>query len=140
MFTPTIEKIIQPNTTKMNVHIIWTVSRNVGNFLPLATTSVNLRFLPSSNKGKNKSMKTFEYTIKDELGIHARPAGMLVKEAKNFASECTITKDGKTKKLTQLMMLMSLGVKQGDTVTVAANGEDEDAAIETLKAFFEANL
>lgn len=82
-------------------------------------------------------MKTFEYTIKDELGIHARPAGMLVKEAKNFASECTITKDGKTKKLTQLM---SLGVKQGDTVTVAANGEDEDAAIETLKAFFEANL
>ena len=82
-------------------------------------------------------MKTFEYTIKDELGIHARPAGMLVKEAKNFASECTITKDGKTKKLTQLMMLMSLGVKQGDTVTVAANGEDEDAAIETLKAFFD---
>ena len=82
-------------------------------------------------------MKSFEYTIKDELGIHARPAGMLVK---NFASECTITKDGKTKKLTQLMMLMSLGVKQGDTVTVAANGEDEDAAIETLKAFFEANL
>ncbi len=68
------------------------------------------------------------------------PAGMLVKEAKKFASECTITKDGKTKKLTQLMMLMSLGVKQGDTVTVAANGEDEDAAIETLKAFFEANL
>ena len=65
---------------------------------------------------------------------------VLVKEAKNFASECTITKDGKTKKLTQLMMLMSLGVKQGDTVTVAANGEDEDAAIETLKAFFEANL
>ena len=44
-------------------------------------------------------MKSFEYTIKDELGIHARPAGMLVKEAKNFASECTITKDGKTKKL-----------------------------------------
>lgn len=42
-------------------------------------------------------MKSFEYTIKDELGIHARPAGMLVKEAKNFASECTITKDGKRK-------------------------------------------
>ena len=40
-------------------------------------------------------MKSFEYTIKDELGIHARPAGMLVKEAKNFASECTITKAGR---------------------------------------------
>ena len=77
-------------------------------------------------------MKTFEYTIKDELGIHARPAGLLVKEAKKFESECTITKDGKTKKLTQLMMLMSLGVKQGDTVTVSAEGADEDAAVASL--------
>ena len=85
-------------------------------------------------------MKTFEYTFKDELGIHARPAGLLVKEAKKYESECTITKDGKTKKLTQLMMLMSLGVKQGETVTVTAEGADEDAAIAGLKEFFEANL
>ena len=85
-------------------------------------------------------MKTFEYTIKDELGIHARPAGLLVKEAKKYESECTITKDGKTKKLTQLMMLMSLGVKQGETVTVTAEGADEDTAIEGLKEFFETNL
>ena len=85
-------------------------------------------------------MKTFEYTIKDELGIHARPAGLLVKEAKKYESECKITKDGKTKKLTQLMMLMSLGVKQGETVTVTAEGADEDAAIAGLKEFFEANL
>ena len=83
-------------------------------------------------------MKTFEYTIKDELGIHARPAGLLVKEAKKFESECTITKDGKTKKLTQLMM--SLGVKQGDTVTVSVDGADEDAAVAALKEFFENNL
>ena len=83
-------------------------------------------------------MKTFEYTIKDELGIHARPAGLLVKEAKKFESECTITKDGKTKKLTQ--MLMSLGVKQGDTVTVTAEGADEEAAAAALKEFFENNL
>lgn len=85
-------------------------------------------------------MKSFEYTINDELGIHARPAGLLAKEAKKFESECTITKDGKTKKLSQLMMLMSLGVKQGDTVTVAADGADEDTAIAELKAFFKANL
>ena len=85
-------------------------------------------------------MKTFEYTIKDELGIHARPAGLLVQEAKKFESECTITKDGKTKKLTQLMMLMSLGVKQGDIVTVTAEGADEEAAAAALKEFFENNL
>ena len=78
-------------------------------------------------------MKTFEYTIKDELGIHARPAGMLVKEAKNFASECTITKDGKTKKLTQLMMLMKHSEKQGDTIKITANEEEENEENETMK-------
>lgn len=85
-------------------------------------------------------MKQFDYTITDPLGIHARPAGLLAKEAKKFASACTITKNGQTKKLTQLMMIMSLGVKQGETITIAAEGEDEDATIEALKAFFEGNL
>ena len=82
-------------------------------------------------------MKQFNYTINDPLGIHARPAGLLAKEAKKFASVCTITKGEQTKKLTQLMMLM--GIKQGDAVTIQAEGADEDAAIEALKAFFEAN-
>lgn len=85
-------------------------------------------------------MKQFEYTINDPLGIHARPAGMLSKEAKQFASTCTVAKNGTTVKATQLMKLMSLGVKQGDVVTVAADGADEDSAIAALKAFFEANL
>ena len=85
-------------------------------------------------------MKQFEYTITDPLGIHARPAGLLAKQAKQFTSTCTITKGDVTKKLTQLMMLMSMGVKQGDVVTIQADGADEDAAIAALKAFFEANL
>lgn len=85
-------------------------------------------------------MKQFDYTITDPLGIHARPAGLLAKEAKKFSSACTITKNGQTRKLTQLMMIMSLGVKQGETITIAAEGEDEDAAIEALTAFFEGNL
>lgn len=86
-------------------------------------------------------MKQFEYTIHDPLGIHARPAGMLVKEAKAFADTVvTITKNGTTVKATQLMKLMSLGVKNGDVVTVTADGANEDAAIAVLKAFFEANL
>lgn len=85
-------------------------------------------------------MKQFTYTINDPLGIHARPAGLLAKEAKKFTSVCTITKDGQTKKLTQLMMLMSMGIKNGDTVTVTAEGEDEEAAITALKSFFESNL
>lgn len=86
-------------------------------------------------------MKQFEYTINDPLGIHARPAGMLVKEAKAFTDTVvTITKNGNTVKAGQLMKLMSLGVKQGDVVTVAAEGANEDAAITALTAFFNNNL
>lgn len=85
-------------------------------------------------------MKQFNYTITDPLGIHARPAGLLAKEAKKFSAACMITKDGQTKKLTQLMMIMSLGVKQGDIVTITAEGADEDAAIEALEVFFKSNL
>lgn len=85
-------------------------------------------------------MKQFNYTITDPLGVHARPAGMLTKEAKKYSSVCTITKNGKSSKLTQLMMLMGMLIKQGDTVTVTAEGPDEDAAITGLKEIFEANL
>ena len=85
-------------------------------------------------------MKAFTYTIKDELGIHARPAGMLAKTAKALDSEVTITKGDKTVGASKLMALMGLGVKCGDTITITANGGDEDAAIESMKAFLEANL
>lgn len=85
-------------------------------------------------------MKTFNYTIKDEVGIHARPAGMLAKEAKSFKSEILVEKGGKSVNATKLMMLMGLGVKCGDTVTVTVSGEDEDAAAAAMEAFFAANL
>ena len=61
-------------------------------------------------------MKTFKYVIKDELGIHARPAGLLAKEAKQYESKITIAKGDKTASASQLMKLMSLGVKQGDEI------------------------
>ena len=85
-------------------------------------------------------MKSFSYTITDEVGIHARPAGILVKECKKYASKISVVKDGKAAVASKLMALMGLGVKCGDTVEVQIEGEDEDAAYEGIKAFFEANL
>ena len=85
-------------------------------------------------------MKTFEYTIKDELGIHARPAGMLAKTAKALNSEISITKGEKTVGAVKLMALMGLGVKCGDTITVTINGGDEDASEKAMKQFLESNL
>ncbi|MBE6862424.1 MAG: HPr family phosphocarrier protein [Ruminococcus sp.] len=85
-------------------------------------------------------MKTFEYTIRDELGIHARPAGMLAKTAKALDSEITIAKDGKTVGATKLMALMGLRVKCGDTITVTVSGGNEEASEKSMKDFLEANL
>ena len=61
-------------------------------------------------------MKTVEYTITDELGIHARPAGMLVKEAAQFKSSIKIAGPKKEVDAKRIMGVMSMGVKQGDTV------------------------
>lgn len=86
-------------------------------------------------------MKQFEHTIQDPLGIHARPAGQIAKLAKAYADvTITISKNGMAAKASQLMKLMSLSVKQGDVVTVTAEGASEDAAITELKNFFRTNL
>lgn len=85
-------------------------------------------------------MKKFEYVIKDELGIHARPAGLLVKEAKKFESKITIEKAGRKVEATKLMAVMSMGVKTGEVVVVEAEGSDEEAALEAIKVLFETNL
>ncbi|MDO5390441.1 MAG: HPr family phosphocarrier protein [Eubacteriales bacterium] len=85
-------------------------------------------------------MKSFTYEINDELGLHARPAGLLVKEAKKFESKITLTKGEKTVSATQLMMIMGMAVKKGAEVTVSAEGADEDAAIEAMEKFFKENL
>ena len=85
-------------------------------------------------------MKNFSYIIKDEIGIHARPAGLLVKEAKKYASKVVIKANGKSAEATRLMAVMGMGVKCGQTVEVEVTGDDEDAAFEGMKAFFEENL
>ena len=85
-------------------------------------------------------MKTVTYTIQDEVGIHARPAGLLAKKAKEFQSAITLEKDGKSVNLTKLMAVMGMGVKHGDTVTVSIDGTDEETAFAELQTFFQQNL
>ncbi len=85
-------------------------------------------------------MKSFTYTITDEVGIHARPAGLFVKKAKEFDSTITIEKGGKSVNASKLMALMGLGVKCGETVTVTAEGSDEEKAASALEEFFKSNL
>ncbi len=85
-------------------------------------------------------MKEFKYVIKDEVGIHARPAGLLVKKAKEFSDKITISINGKSAEATRLMALMGLGVKHGDEVTVTVEGADEDSTATAMQEFFNENL
>ena len=85
-------------------------------------------------------MKQFQYTIKDELGVHARPAGLLVKLAKQYTSTLTLEKNGKTCDMRKLMALMGMGVKQGDTVTIKVEGDDEAACAEAIQKFLSENV
>lgn len=85
-------------------------------------------------------MREFKYVIKDQLGIHARPAGLLAKMAKKYESAIIIQKGDKKVQASQLLMLMSLGVKHGEEVMITAQGSDEDTAYEELKNFFQTNL
>ena len=86
-------------------------------------------------------MKEFTYTIKEPVGIHARPAGMLAKEAKTCQSTVTIVdKNGKSVDATRLMALMGMGIKCGDTVTVKIEGADEETAAPAMEKFFNEHL
>lgn len=85
-------------------------------------------------------MKSINYTITDELGIHARPAGLLVKLAAGFQSDITIVKDGKEANAKRIMALMGLSATKGTEITVKVEGPDEDDAAKAVEDFLKANL
>lgn len=86
-------------------------------------------------------MQQFVYTITDPLGIHARPAGLLAKAAKEYPdTQITITLGSASAKASQLLMLMGMGIRQGDCVTVTAEGPSEAQAIAAMQSLFRENL
>lgn len=77
-------------------------------------------------------MKEKEVTIVPEEGLHARPAAEFVKAAKSYNSDIKVSKDGNEANAKSSLSLMSLGAKQGDKLTIRAEGEDEEEAAEAL--------
>ena len=85
-------------------------------------------------------MKEFKHIINDPMGLHARPAGMLVKACAGYASKITLTAPTGTADAKRLMALMRLAAKQGMELTVTVDGADEEKAAAELQAFMAANL
>ncbi len=85
-------------------------------------------------------MIQFDYVITDPEGIHARPAGVIVKQAKEFTSSIKVTKDGKTADAKKIFTLMGLAAKCGNTITITVEGEDEAAAAEAMQVALKENI
>ena len=87
-------------------------------------------------------MKKINYTVTAEAGIHARPAGLLVKKAASFKSNIKILHEqrGSEADLKRLMAVMALGVKQGDSIVLSVDGEEEEEAADALEAFLKENF
>lgn len=85
-------------------------------------------------------MKQVQYEIRDKEGIHARPAGLLVKEAAKFQSSVMIEKGEKKADAKKIFGLMGLGVKCGETIILKVEGEDEAEAAAALESFLHEHL
>ena len=85
-------------------------------------------------------MKEFTYKIQDEIGIHARPAGLLVKKAGEFQSDIKLIKGDKEADAKKIFAVMGLGVKKDETIRVQVSGIDEDRATKEIEKFFGDNL
>lgn len=80
-----------------------------------------------------------QFLITDPVGLHARPATLLVNEASKFASEAKILVEDKEVNLKSIMGVMALGITTGTKITIQTNGEDEADAIEALAKIIESS-
>ncbi|BAC44072.1 HPr family phosphocarrier protein [Malacoplasma penetrans] len=82
-------------------------------------------------------MKSINVTIIDPIGIHARPASMISSTAAKFQSSVTFKNGEKSANAKSVINLMALSAKQGNSIEIAVDGADEDAAIEAIKKVME---
>lgn len=79
-------------------------------------------------------MKQSKFTIKNEEGLHSRPASDFCQEATKYKCDVTLSKDGDDSEYDgkSILMVMCLGACKGDKITVRTNGPDEEQALEAL--------
>lgn len=83
-------------------------------------------------------MKTVEYTVKNEVGLHARPASLFVKKANEFECDITVEANGNKIDGKSIISIMSLGAGKGTDIVISADGADEEAAIDALVSTLDA--
>lgn len=85
-------------------------------------------------------MESFDFVVQSPVGIHARPAMLLAREAKSYQDKITIRKGSRVVNAKNIVLLLSLGAHKGDCVTFIIEGENEAYVAKRLEQFCEVNL
>ena len=79
-------------------------------------------------------------TVNNQVGLHARPATFFIQKANEFKSSIWIEKDERRVNAKSLLGVLSLGIVKGSTITLVADGADEQEAIDTLTALINSDF
>jgi len=85
-------------------------------------------------------MKELEIVVKNDTGLHSRPADVFVRTAKLFESKITVSKGEKAANAKTIIKVILLNVSQDDAIKITAEGPDEDEAVEELKLLIESDF
>ena len=85
-------------------------------------------------------MSRITLTVNHSSGLHARPAALLVKTAKQFSSDITVSHNGKEANAKSILTILTLGVNQGSEISISADGEDTDEALAALEALIQGDF
>lgn len=85
-------------------------------------------------------MYKIEVELKNETGLHARPASVFVKEAAKYSSDIAVVKDEKKYNGKSIMGILSMGATKGEKIVIQAEGDDEKEAVEALKKLVDNNF
>ena len=85
-------------------------------------------------------MYTKDVEVKNQVGLHARPATFFIQKANEFKSLITIAKEERKVNAKSLLGVLSLGITKGTTITVSAEGTDEQEALDALEALVMSNF
>jgi len=81
-----------------------------------------------------------EVVINNQVGLHARPATFFIQKANEFKSSIWIEKEERRVNAKSLLGVLSLGIVKGTTITIIADGSDQDEAIETLSDLIDSDF
>lgn len=85
-------------------------------------------------------MVSSEVAVKNSVGLHARPATFFIQRANEFKSSIWVEKDERRVNAKSLLGVLSLGIVKGTSISIIADGSDEEEAVKTLVELIESNF